>query len=120
MRPTILAGLVLLTGCATPLSSPEYVAAQSNWDVCRLTMGGPHSAAAEVEARKRGVDCAPMYPAIQARMQQQNAAVIQYLQTQQRPLIPPMTFQPAPLYQMPQQTHCQSYRLGNTIQTNCN
>lgn len=51
--------LVLLAGCA---SSPEYVARQSNWDVCRLTMGGPHSGAAEAEARARNLDCKPPVP----------------------------------------------------------
>jgi hypothetical protein len=112
MRPIILAAVVTLAGCA---SSPDYVARQSNWDVCRLSMGGPHSAAAEVEARNRGVDCAPMYPAIQATEARRAAAAAQMLQS--RPAYQPYQAQP---YQMPQQTTCTSYRVGNSVETRCN
>lgn len=102
MRSVLLACLVL-GGCA---SSPEYVARQSNFDVCRLTMGGPHSRAAEEEAARRGVDCRPLYPAISARQAQENAAVQQYINSTR----------PAPI--SPSKS-CTTYRAGNTLQTDC-
>lgn len=98
-----------MVGCA----SPEYVARQSNFDVCRLTMGGPHSAAAEAEARNRGLDCAPLYPAIQAKQANENAAINNYLRSMQQPLgVTPLQTNPT--------VNCQSYRSGNTVQTHCN
>lgn len=58
-----------------------------------------------------------------ALQRQRNGILAQQLilqqQAAQRPIIPPMTFQPVPVYQMPQPINCQSYRLGNTVQTNC-
>lgn len=97
--------LLVLAGCA---SSPDYVARQSNWDVCRLTMGGPHARAAEAEAARRGVDCQPLYPAIQGKMANENAATQNYLRS----------LQPAPSpFSAP--ATCQSYRVGNTVQTDC-
>lgn len=50
-----------------------------------------------------------------AIMAQQNALMIQAL----TPKPQPPAFQ-VPIYQAPQPVHCQSYRLGNTVQTNCN
>src|SRR6478752_2485867 len=82
----ILTGLLALTACA---SSPEYVARQGNFDVCRLTMGGPHAKAAETEAHNRGLDCQQLYPAISAKQAQENAATQQYLRTLQPPQIHP-------------------------------
>jgi len=89
-----------LVGCA----SPEYVARQSNWDVCRLSMGGPHSRAAEAEAASRGLDCRPYYGAIQGQLQRESEAVQQY----QRALNP----QPA--------VTCQSTPWGLGTRTTCN
>lgn len=62
-----------LAGCA----SPEYVASRSDFDVCRLSMGGPHAAYADAEARNRGLQCAQYYPAILQRQAQQNSLVQQ-------------------------------------------
>lgn len=97
--------VVTLAGCA---SSPEYVARQSDWDVCRLTMGGPHSRAAEAEAARRGVDCRPLYPAIQGKMANENAATQNYLRSLQAP--PPQI----------RGTNCQTVRIGNSLETQCN
>jgi hypothetical protein len=105
MRYAIAACLVL-AGCAT---GPEYVASQSNYDVCRLTMGGPHARNAEWEARMRGLDCQPYYPAIQAQEANRNAAMTNAI----RALQP----QPAPPSRM---LNCTSYRVGTTVQTTCN
>jgi hypothetical protein len=101
--------VVLLAGCA---SSPEYVAEQSNFDVCRLTMGGPHARAAEHEAYNRGLNCAAMYPAIQARMQQENAATQQFIQT--------LTPQRRPVPAIAPSVTCHSRRVGDAVQTFCN
>jgi hypothetical protein len=104
MKPAIPLVALLLVGCA---SSPEYVAQKSNFDVCRLTMRGPHARNAELEAQKRGLNCTAYYPAIQQQMANENAAI----QNMQRALQPPPR---------PAATNCTSYRVGNTIQTNCN
>lgn len=95
---------VLLAGCA---ATPQQMAQQSNWDVCRFTMGGPHSQVAHNEARRRGLDCVPMYPAIAAKLQAENEALANF----QRTLNPPRAYRPA--------VNCTSYRLGNTVQTDC-
>jgi hypothetical protein len=107
---SVAAGL-LLAGCA---ATPQQMAQQSNWDVCRFTMGGPHSQVAQNEASRRGLDCTPLYPAIAAQMQAQSAAIANF----QRSIAPapaPLTFTPI---QRPQ-VNCTSYRLGNTVQTDC-
>lgn len=97
---TSLVGL-LLAGCA---ATPEQMAQQSNWDVCRFTMGGPHSRVAEAERERRGLDCTPLYPAIAARMQADNAAVSNFLRaTQPR-----------------QNTNCTTMAMGGGVYTtNC-
>lgn len=88
-----------LVGCA----SPEYVASRSNWDVCRLSMGGPHAAFAEEEARRRGLDCRPYYGPIQQQLSNEAAATQQI----QRMLNP----QPA--------LTCETTTLGSTSRTTC-
>jgi hypothetical protein len=96
--------VLLLAGCAT---SQEYVASTSDFTVCRFTMGGPHARAAEEEARKRGLNCPAMYPAILQKQAQENAATQTYINSLQRPA-------PAPMMRS-----CNSYRMGNTVQTDC-
>jgi hypothetical protein len=100
-----LFSLVFLSGCAI---TPQQMAGRSNFDVCRFTMGGPHSAVADAEARQRGLDCQPYYGAIQQQQANQNAATQNYLRALQ---------QPAPAMQRP--LNCTSTRIGNTVQTNC-
>jgi hypothetical protein len=97
----------VLAGCA---ATPQQMAQQSNFDVCRFTMGGPHSAVAQNEAARRGLDCTPLYPAIAAQMQAQNAATANMLRA----------LQPRPAPSFPQPISCSSYRLGNRVQTDCN
>lgn len=103
MRSYVLLAAVL-AGCA---SSPEYVARQGNFDVCRLTMGGPHARNAEAEAHRRSLDCAPLYPAILGRQAQESATTQQFINNTRA----------API---PLQRSCTSYRVGNTVQTDCN
>ncbi len=98
---------LLLAGCVT--MAPQDMARQSNYDVCRFTMGGPHSQVAHDETRRRNLDCTPYYPAINARMQAQDAATQNYINSlnrQQAPMRPPV--------------QCRSYRVGNAVQTDCN
>lgn len=104
MRLVALSVLVL-SGCA---ASPEQMAGQSNYDVCRFTTGGPHAAVADAEARRRGLDCQPFYPAIMQQKAAQNAATQSWIRSTQQPV-----------YQMPQPVNCTSYRIGNTVQTQC-
>jgi hypothetical protein len=100
---------ILLAGCAS-MSTPEYVARQSNWDVCRFTMGGPHARNAEVEAQRRGLDCRPYYGAIQQKNANDAAAIRSF----QRAIAPP-----APVFVPSPSVNCTSHRAGNTVQTNC-
>lgn len=93
-------------GCA----SPEYVARSSNYDVCRLSMGGPHAQAADAEAARRGLNCQSMYGAISAQ-EAQRARANQDLVNALRP-------PPQPLL-IPPQVNCTSYRTGSTVQTTC-
>jgi hypothetical protein len=103
MRAIFILAAAALTGCA---ATPDRMAQQSNWDVCRFTMGGPSAHVAEQEAQRRGLDCAPLYPAINARQQNQNAATNSLIQQLKGP-------PPAPV------VHCTSNRVGNTTQTDC-
>lgn len=105
MKRLSILSLVLAAGCA---SSPEYVAGQSNFNVCRLTMGGPHARAADAEAARRGLDCRQYYGAIQQQLANENAATNAAI----RALQPQPVRRAAP-------TNCTSYRVGNTIQTDC-
>jgi hypothetical protein len=105
-RPLAILLALLLAGCAA--ATPEQMAAQSNFDVCRFTMGGPHAAVADAEARRRALDCQPYYPAIQQQQANQNAATQNFIRSMQ---------QPAPVIQPT--VNCTSYRIGNTVQTRC-
>lgn len=110
MKPwTYLLPLALLGGCVSMTS--EDMAAQSAFTVCRYTMtGGPFSGLAEQERARRGLDCTPLYPAIAAKMANDNAAVGAYLNSMNRP---------APAFIAPQQANCTSRAVGNTVQTSC-
>jgi hypothetical protein len=104
---TALLPALLLFGCVT--MSPQHMAAQSNFEVCRFTMGGPHSQVAHSEAQRRGLDCSQYYGAINARRQAESAATADFM----RVLNPPRPAVAPPV-------SCRSYRLGNDIQTDCN
>lgn len=108
IRVSAIVGALLLAGCA---SSPEYVAGQSNFNVCRLTMGGPHARAADAEAARRGLDCRRYYGAIQQQLANENAATNAAI----RALRPQPS--PAPAPRAP--VNCTSRRVGNTVQTDC-
>jgi hypothetical protein len=102
--PIMIAAAVLLAGCAH--RQPSEV---SNFDLCRYVMGGGQNGRiAEAEAARRGLDCAPYFPAIAAQRQSEAAALNQAAQY--------FAPRPAPL---PQSMNCTSYRVGNTVQTDC-
>jgi hypothetical protein len=105
MRVAIVLGALALAGCAgTPA---EQV---SDFELCRYTMrSGNDAMTAQREARRRGLDCAPLYPAILAREQQRTNALNQAAQHFNRP--PP----PSPAHPV----NCTSYRVGNTVETTC-
>jgi hypothetical protein len=104
-RELAMAAAVALAGCATPAHEA------SNWDICRYTMGGPNAAVAQQEAQRRGLDCTPYYPAINAKLANENAAVGNFI----RQINPPM--QPI---QPPRSMNCTSRRTANnTVMTDC-
>lgn len=106
MRLVIMTAAVLLAGCESMPASQA-----SNWDICRYTMGGGNNAmVAQQEARRRGLDCTPYYPAINARIANENAAVNNFIR-QMNPPVQPMPF--------PQPMNCTSNRMGNTVNTSC-
>jgi hypothetical protein len=100
-----IVALIALTGCAA--MPPDQMAQKSHWDVCRFTMGGPHSQVAEGERQRRGLDCGPYYPAIQQQQANQNAATQTFINSLQRPAAAPVR-------------NCQSIRTSaNTVETRC-
>lgn len=101
MRVLLSISALILAGCAGPIPADQV----SNFDLCRYTMGGPYARSAEAEAARRGLDCRPYYGAIQQQQANQNAAMQQYLNTLQP--------RPSPA------VNCTSYRVGNTVQTDC-
>jgi hypothetical protein len=106
MRLAILAAGLVLAGCA---SVPAEQA--SNWDICRFTMGGPNAAVAQREAHRRGLDWTPYYPAINAKLANENAATASFL----RQINPP-----PPVIQPPRSVNCTSRRTSNNaIVTDC-
>lgn len=76
MKLALLLSVLVIAGCA---ATREQMAAQSNYDVCRFTMGGPHSQVAHFESQRRGLDCTQYYGAINARMQAESAATAQFI-----------------------------------------
>jgi hypothetical protein len=98
----------LLAGCATQIPADQA----SNWDVCRHMMGGgQYAVVAQQEAQRRGLDCAPYFPAIIQQRQAESAA----LQDAARYFAPrPMQLPPPPM-----QTNCTTRQVGNTLQTSC-
>lgn len=124
MRTLILgAAIAGLAGCATEPPVPLEVRVQqvSNLDLCRAVYQAPANigAVARDEAARRGVNCTD-YMAMIVQQDQARAAAGAALLARPAPVIPPLTYQPAPTMQVPRQINCSSYRIGNTVQTNCN
>jgi hypothetical protein len=74
-RTLCILALTFLAGCA---ATPEQAMQQTDWNICRATMGGVNQRVADNERRRRGLDCTPLYPAIAARMQAENEAIANF------------------------------------------
>jgi hypothetical protein len=115
--------LVTLAGCATEPPVPLEVKVQqvSNVDLCRAVYYAPANVGmvARDEASRRGINCMDYMPVI-VQQDQARAAADSAVTARPLPVIPPLTFQPAQTIQAPRPINCSSYRLGNTVQTNCN
>lgn len=105
MRIAVLLS-ALLAGCA---ATPEQMAQESNYTVCRFTMGGPHARVAEYERQRRSLDCAPYYGAIAAKLQAESAATSNL----QRAIAPP------PRQRPPKPVECRTVYSGNVANTQC-
>lgn len=123
MRAVIAAAAVILAGCATEPPVPLELKVQqvSNLDLCRAVYQAPAhvGAVAREEAGRRGINCTD-YMAMIVQQDQARAAAAAAVLARPAPVIPPLTYQPAPTMQVPRQINCSSYRIGNTVQTNCN
>jgi hypothetical protein len=95
-----------LAGCAAGVPAEQV----SNVDLCRYTLYGTsgEKVTAEREARRRGLDCTPLYPAIVQQRAGQDAAMNNALQYFNRP---------APVLNRP--LSCTSYRLGHRTEVEC-
>lgn len=111
MKTAAMILLLALAGCAI---SPERMARQTDWEVCRLSMSQMQGAVAAAEAKQRGLDCAPLYPAIAAQEMATSAAMANMLHAAQ-----PM-FQRQPVYVPPPAINCTSQRFGTRVDTTCN
>lgn len=99
----LLIPALLVAGCAM---TPQDMAQQSNYDVCRFSMGGPHSRAADYEIQRRGLRCD--YGSIAAQESARSAAMMGL----SRQLLTPAAPLPAPVT-------CDTVRLGNRLETTC-
>jgi hypothetical protein len=106
MRIAIIAATAVLAGCGL---TPEQMARQSDYQVCRFSTTPASGEVAHYEAQRRGLDCRPYYGVIQQQRANEAAAI----QNFQRSL------SPQPMPQMPMPINCTSYRTGNTVQTRC-
>jgi hypothetical protein len=102
MRLAILTA-AMLAGCATVI--PPHQA--TNEDVCRNLAIPEYAPTAQQEARRRGLDCGPYF----AQREAQSRALNNAAQFFNRPA-PAIQPSPRPL-------NCTSYRVGNTVQTDC-
>jgi len=111
MRIALCLCAVAVTGCMTIEDHRAAAAGSSNFQVCRAYFVAPAAIAgvAREEAARRGLDCAPFAQAVMQSERANDAAT----NALARQLLAP---RPSPI---PQQTSCTSYRVGNTIQTDC-
>lgn len=108
--------LVLLTGCATMQQQPGRVEDASVIEVCEVALmgSGPNVAVANREADRRGVNCNDYLGAITQLRAARIQAAGAILANQPRP----QPYQ-VPTPQSRHTTTCDSYRIGNTVQTRC-
>lgn len=110
MKPIILAStvaaLVILSGCAgTPIAmrsaTPEQLAKESNYNLCRAAFSRHSTQAIENEVKNRKIDCAPYVAEAARREAQADAALNAYANSLQQ--------------NRPVNTNC--YTIGNNV--NC-
>lgn len=103
---------MLLAGCAAQraILTPEVAQQMNAMELCTGTLyfRPENAATAQAEARRRGLDCAPLYPGIQAQTQSRQAAAEAMFSR--------------PTYTPPQSNtmNCTTQRIGTLLQTNCN
>lgn len=129
MRLLALACSAALVGCATepkplPVLTPDIAQQMSAADLCLglSTFRPGNASVAQQEVYRRGINCNDHAAAIQALQQaraQREAVILQ--NSLNRPAYQPYQVNPyqIPTPQMPRQTNCTSYRVGNTVQTDC-
>ncbi len=118
MKKLALLAVAALVGCASPQQLRQTVGNASNFQLCRAIFLAPRDVAqiATEEAQRRSLDCAPYASAVfqnEAQADAARSALAQQLLMQSHPQTP---FVPL---QIPQPINCQSYRMGNTIQSTC-
>ena len=123
-----LVALAALAGCASqplapPMSLEERIAVASNMELCEAVFHAPPDVArpAEIEAQRRGVNCADYLQAVtthRAQKEANRAMAAQILMQRQQPMIQPLQM-PIPAIQPRRQTNCTSQVIGNQVHTNC-
>lgn len=112
---------LIMAGCAQPQSVESLRASvgnASNYQLCRAIMLAPENVAsiARDESARRSLDCAPYANLVQQGQASDEAARQQAIQQLlNRPAVTP--------YQIPMPARpvtCNSYRIGNSVQTSCN
>lgn len=113
MKIAAIALAALLAGCDT-MTVAEKLPHLSNLQVCEgVMLAPPHVAVqAQGEAQRRGIDCAQYAGAV---MQQRAASSNAMGNLAQQLLNPPQQ----PMQPMQPITNCRSFRVGNTVQTQC-
>lgn len=119
MKAVVMILCLAVAGCAAPRDPRETVGNASSYQLCRAMMFAPRDVAqvAQEEAQRRSLDCAPLAQTIMQNEAQADAQR-KALATQMLLARPPV-YQ-APAYQMPRPINCQSYRVGNSVETTCN
>jgi hypothetical protein len=110
MKYLIAAAVVALAGCDT-MTVAEKLPNLSNYQVCEGVVLAPQHVAAQAqqEAYRRGLNCNQYTSAILSQRQASDNATNNLVQQLLTPAAP-----------MQRQTSCRSYRVGNTVQTDCN
>ena len=104
--------LGVLAGCQSTENLRARVGNASAFQLCHAMFMAPQDVAsiAREEAARRSLDCAPYASAVLQNEHNADAA---------RNALAMQLLSPRPAPPMPQTINCNSYRLGNTVQTDC-
>lgn len=111
MRTVYLLGITaLVAGCQTPQDLQRTVGNASNFQLCRAVMLAPRNVAeiAATEAQRRSLDCAPYAQSVMQNEAQNRAS---------QDALARQLLTPAPMPRTP--ITCNSYRVGNSVGTDC-